>query len=85
MEYNSSVKDLEDFMKSVIWRDMVLELSIWLRMAHISLEDPNSDTEDKVLHRLGGNIETIRRVLLLPEVVRDNIKASLEAEHSEEG
>jgi len=41
--------------------------------------------EDKALHRLGGNAETIRKVHLMPEVIRDNIKASLEAKNNEEG
>ena len=85
MEYHSSAQEFEDFVKSSIWADIVNELNLWLGDIHVALEDPNGDMEDKALHRLGGNAETIRKVHLMPEVIRDNIKASLEAKNNEEG
>ena len=85
MGYVSSVQEFDDFVESGVWKDIVGELDIWLKMIHISLEDPNSDALDKTLHRLGGNAETVRRVLLMPEVIRKNIIASQEAKNNEEG
>ena len=83
--YRSSAAEFEDFVKGNVWADMVDELNRWLGDIHISSEDPNGDLEDKALHRLGGNAETIRKVHLMPEILRDNIKASLEAKPNEEG
>ena len=83
--YKSSVQDFEDFVKSSVWADIVEELNLWLGDIHVSLEDPNGNMRDKLLHRLGGNAETIRKVHLMPEIIRDNIKASLEAKPNEEG
>ena len=85
MEYVSSVKEFDGFVESGVWRDIQLELNTWLEMIRISLEDPNSNLTDKALHRLGGNAETIRKVLIMPEVVRKNIMASIEAKNNEEG
>ena len=85
MEYVSSVKDFDDFVESGVWKDIQLELNTWLEMIRISLEDPNGNLTDKALHRLGGNAETIRKVLIMPEVVRKNIMASIEAKNNEEG
>jgi len=85
IEYRSSPQDFEDFAKGPVWADMVDELNRWLDDIHVSLEDPNGDMADKSLHRLGGNAETIRKVHLMPEVIRENIKASIEAKRNEEG
>lgn len=85
MEYVSSVKDFDDFVESGVWKDIKNELDIWLKMIHIALEDPNSNLTDKALHRLGGNAETIQKMFIMPEVVRKNIMASIEAKNNEEG
>ena len=85
IEYRSSVQEFEDFVKSSVWADMVDELNRWLGDVHVILEDPNGDLKDKALHRAGGNAETIRNVHQMPEVIRDNIKASSEAKPNEEG
>jgi len=85
--YSSSEKEFEDFEKSTLWKDMVTELTIWLGRIRSELEDPNDDTSDKKLHRLGGNAETIRTVFMLPETIRENIKTLMETKEqpNEEG
>ena len=85
IEYISSVQEFEDFEKSGIWQDMVNELTLWVGRIRNELEDPEGKLPDKQLHRLGGSAEAIRMTLDLPETVRENIKASLEAKPSEEG
>lgn len=85
--FKSSEKDFEDFEKSVLWEDMITELTIWLGEIRNNSEDPDGSLSDKQLHRLGGNAETIRNVFRLPETIRVNIKAMREAEEqsNEEG
>jgi len=74
MSYRSTAGMFDDFMKSTIWDDILQEMNDWLEDIHRGLEDPNGETDDKALHRLGGNAETIRNIMKMPEVIRDNIK-----------
>ena len=73
MSYRSSAKAFEEFMDSTVWDDMLQELNAWVDDVHKILEDPSGDVGDKSLHRLGGNAETIRNVMKMPEEIRDNI------------
>lgn len=84
MEYLSSPNDIRNFMKSVIWQDFQRELLGWLKDIHIGLEDPDTKTSDKLLHRLGGNAETIRRVLEMPKVIIMNIEDDLQTTSKKE-
>lgn len=74
MEYLSSPNDIRNFMKGTIWQDFQRELERWLNDVHKNLEDLDTKTPDKLLHRLGGNAETIRHVLRMPEVIIMNIE-----------
>ena len=78
MTYRSSIRAFDDFLGSLVWRDILQELEEWLKDVHDALEDPDGETEDKTLHRLGGNAQAIRRFILLPEIMRDNIKMDSE-------
>ncbi|MCK5607042.1 hypothetical protein KAR91_34480 [Candidatus Pacearchaeota archaeon] len=71
-DYHSSASSFEEFLKSNIWRDIKYELNKWLEGIHLEMEDPDDDSH---VHRLVGNAKTIRRVLLMPEVILDNIVA----------
>jgi len=77
----STVYDFEQFVRGSIWKDMQEELGIWLEEIQKSLENP--EAEEAVLRRLQGNAETIRKVLMLPEVVMHNLKLELEEEENE--
>ena len=83
--YLSGVQEFDDFMESGVWKDMITELTLWLGRIRNELEDPNSDASDKTLHRLGGSAEAVRMALTLPDSIRENIKASIEAKNNEEG
>ena len=73
MSYRSSAQAFDEFMDSTIWDDMLQELNTWLKDVGKILEDASGDASDKALHRLGGNAETIRNVMKMPEVIRDSI------------
>ncbi len=73
MSYRSSAEAFNVFMDSTIWEDLLNELKMWLDAVHGESEDPDGKTPDRVLHRLGGNAQAIRRFMLMPEVIRDSI------------
>ena len=73
MSYRSSAQAFSEFMDSTIWDDILQELNAWLDDVHKILEDPSGDANEKALYRLGGNAETIRNVMRMPEVIRDSI------------
>jgi len=77
VSYRSSARDFDEFMKSAVWEDMLKEMNDWLGDIHKGLEDPGGLTDDKLLHRLGGNAETIHNIMQMPETIRDNIKDDL--------
>lgn len=72
-DYHSSVVEFEEFEKSSIWRDISYELEMWLKIVHESMEDYNLDHD--ALRTLQGNAEFIRKAMLLPEAIRNNIEA----------
>jgi len=73
VSYRSSAQAFSEFMDSTIWDDILQELNAWLDDVHKILEDPSGDANEKALYRLGGNAETIRNVMRMPEVIRDSI------------
>ncbi len=73
MTYRSSAEEFNSFMKSAIWSDILQEMNNWLDDIHKGLENPSGEIDDKGLHRLGGNAETVRNFMKMPEVIRDNI------------
>lgn len=77
----STAYDFEQFVRGSIWKDMQEELGVWLGEIQKSLENPEAD--DATLRRLQGNAETIRKVLMLPEVVIHNLKLDMEEEENE--
>lgn len=86
MSYRSTAEGLNEFMKGSIWRDIVDELDLWLKDIHETLEDPDSTLSRKRIYRLGGNAEAVRKLMLMPEMIRDNILADAEErEEKEEG
>lgn len=77
VELHSSPTEFEQGMSSPFWQDMRRALEAWLSDVRDALEDPDNLLLDKTLHRLGGNAEAIRRVLVLPEETLRNIKDNL--------
>ncbi len=80
-----SLQDWKDFKSSRIWKDIQEEFNIWLDDIHTALEDNDGETLDKTLHRLGGNAETLRRVLDFPEIIIDSIEVQLEEDENGAG
>ena len=56
----SSVGQLKDFKSSMIWKDIVEELEVWLGMIHEALENQGVELSHRHLDRLGGCAEAVR-------------------------
>lgn len=71
----STLSQVEDFVKfSPIWKDMKVEMEIWLDDVHLMLENPDGSLSPRTLDRLGGNAEAIRNLSNFPEVLITNAK-----------
>ena len=73
MSYRSTAESFDQFMKGSVWRDMLDELKLWLEDIHETMEDPAGILSTEALYRLQGNAETVRKLILMPEMIRDNI------------
>jgi len=71
--YVSSAQSFNDFVDGSIWKDIHDELNKWLDDIHESLEDPEDVLDDKQHAKLRGNAEAVRKFMLLPYMVRENI------------
>jgi hypothetical protein len=72
-EYKSSANSFQEFIDSSIWKDMTYELNIWLEGIRDALESKEKTPDLETLKELQGGADIIRRVLLMPSVLRDNI------------
>ena len=70
----SSPTEFEQGMGSPFWQDMKNQLEAWLSDVRDTLEDPENIYLDRTLHRLGGNAEALRRVLMLPSETLKNLR-----------
>lgn len=77
IEVMSSKRQLENFKKSFIWKDIVNELSVWqegfgIEMANIvdDAEGNNPSTASVLLHMgdLNGRIKAVQYILNLPDL-----------------
>jgi len=62
---------LNEFLDSGLWKDMENELELWLDAARDGLENPEAD--DKEIYRNQGRADACRRLLSLPETMRDSL------------
>ena len=66
--------DLREFIhNSIIWADIKSELEIWLTDIRDQLENSNGSLSVRILDRLGGNAESVRNLLALPEVMLETL------------
>ncbi len=66
---------LKEFIKhSIIWADIKQELEIWLKDIRDQLENTNGSLSVRTLDRLGGNAESVRNLLALPEVMLETLE-----------
>jgi len=72
----STTKDqLSEFIKySPIWKDLKYELNAWLTDIRNQLENSDGNISPRIMDRLGGNAETVRNVLSLPEILLESLK-----------
>lgn len=69
----STVQQVEDFIKfSPIWKDVQMELKIWLSELHMLLENLDGELSHRELDRLGGSAEAVRNLSNFPHVLMLN-------------
>ena len=78
--YRNSAEAFKEFEESSIWKDILEELDLWLGDVHETMEDPKGVLTDGQHAQLRGNAETLRKVEMLPAMVRENIIADKEGE-----
>ena len=78
----SSAGQFQEFLESTVWGDLENELTEWLDGARDGLED--ADAGEKDLYRNQGRAEAIRRMMTLPEVMRDSLIEAQRDNHEEE-
>ena len=67
--------DLREFIhNSIIWADIKQELEIWLKDIRDQLENSNGSLSIRTLDRLGGNAESVRNLIALPEVMLETLE-----------
>ena len=74
VQLQCSVNEFKEGMESRFWQDVKNQLEAWKEDIRDATEDPDGVLSDKTLHRLGGNIETLHRVLQLPEQTLKNLE-----------
>ena len=74
VQLQCSVNEFKEGMESTFWKDIYNQLDAWIDDIRDSLEDPDNMLLDKTLHRLGGNIESLHRVMQLPEQTLKNLE-----------
>ncbi len=69
-----NIGQLEEFKHNRVWKEIVKVLESWLTEIHMELEDPEMVLSDKILHRLGGNAQSIRRFIDILDLMIINIE-----------
>jgi len=74
-ELSTNKTQLGEFIKySPIWKDLKYELNAWLTDIRDQLENSDGNLSPRIMDRLGGNAETVRNVLALPEILLETLK-----------
>ena len=83
MEYRSTPKMFEEFVKTSIWVDIKGELNKWLEDIRTILEDVEGNLDFGDLKRLQGSADAVRNMMNLPENVMDSIEEDNKREREE--
>lgn len=70
--YKSSPGNMRDFINSSVWTDVKTELEEALSMLRESLEVA---ADFEAVLRLQGSCDTIRRVMVMPDVILEDMEA----------
>ncbi len=73
-EYKSTVVEIEDFLSSLVWKDIQYELNRWVEDIRRELESPDRTPDIYMIRQLQGNLAAVHKVLQMPYVIIDNIK-----------
>jgi len=73
-DISCSLQDIRDGIKTQFWKDVTKELNVWLKRLRDLLEDPDGQTPESELRRLGGNAQAVRHVLDIPQVFQEYLE-----------
>lgn len=71
-----SVRELEDFMESKPWKAIKEKLEEFLTDIHIEMENPKNEFGD--YKELSGNAGAVRRMMVIPDVLKHDAELRLE-------
>jgi len=66
-----SEEDVEIGTTTKFWKAVQERLEEWLETIRIELEDLDNGNDIGTFKRLGGNAQTVRRVMILPEIFKE--------------
>jgi hypothetical protein len=72
-EYISSATAFREFLEGSVWRDISHELEMWIEDIRSSLESKERTPDFETLKNLQGSAEAVRKFLLMPQIILDNI------------
>ena len=77
VELVSSPNEFKEWLESTPCQDYKNQLEAWLQDVRDTLEDPDNILLDKTLHRLGGNAEALRYVMVLLDMTLVNLEGGI--------
>ena len=78
-ELTCSEREVEDFLKSKLWKDMQTEVTIWRESLRDLLESGGTEA---LMSRLGGLAEACSNFLSLPQVILEDLQSAKETENA---
>ena len=74
MEIHLTAREIEEGTATKFWKAVEAWLEESLETIHYESEDMDGAQDFGTFKRLGGNAQTIRRVMVLPEIFMDDIE-----------
>lgn len=68
-----SKEEIEQGESSKFWQAILMLAEEWVNDIHFEMEDRDGGNDLSVYKRLTGNIETARRIAMIPQMLKDHI------------
>jgi ABC-type phosphonate transport system ATPase subunit len=85
MKYSSiiSIEEIELAEGSKFWNAVKQMAQEWIDSIHFEMDDVDGGNDLGTYKKLTGNIQTARRIALIPEMIKDQIKYEYEQERED--
>ena len=74
MNLNLNLEDIDIGTSGKFWKAVQAQLLEWLEDIKEEALDPDGENDLAIFKRLGGNAQAIKRMLALPEIMKDQIE-----------